>query len=113
MNLDNLTLGDIHKLKQLLQSVGDTPPTPTFPAEPGEKVLIRTVTVYHVGRVVRVEGNFLHLEGASWVADTGRFGEAISKGTLSEVEYVDRVAIAINSIVDVFQWKHDLPSSSK
>jgi hypothetical protein len=110
MNIEDITIGQLKALKGIL---GDPQQSrQAFPAEPSEKVLIRTVTVYHVGRVVKVEGGYVHLEGASWVADTGRFGESLRTGTLNEVEYVDQVAISLSAVVDVFPWRHDLPSKS-
>jgi hypothetical protein len=38
---------------------------------------------------------------------------AIKNGTLSEVEPVGDALVNINSIVDVFPWKHDLPKEQK
>ncbi len=79
----------------------------------GEKVFIRTVTYHAVGKVERIEDGMVELSDASWVADSGRFGEAISKGTLSEVERVGDMGVSLGAIVDYFAWKHDLPTESK
>ena len=76
----------------------------------GEKILCRTVTFYLTGRIVGSKGPFLLLENAAWVADTGRFADAIKTGALTEVEPVDiPVRVNIHSMVDVFPWLHDLP----
>jgi hypothetical protein len=76
----------------------------------GKNVFIRTVTHYYTGRLEAVEDGFLHLEQAAWVADTGRFGEALAKGTLSEVEpYPSGCAVSLGAVVDVSIWQHDLP----
>lgn len=79
----------------------------------GKKLFIRTVTYHLVGKVKAKIGNFFHLSGASWVADSGRFSDAIKKGTLSEVEPVGDAWVNINSVTDMFIWKHKLPTEQK
>ena len=77
----------------------------------GEKVFIRSVTHYHTGRVVREAGGFLFLEKAAWIADTGRFHDALVTGKFSEVEPAafGLVRVNISGIIDIFEWPHDLP----
>ena len=75
----------------------------------GEKFFFRTVTYHMTGRVKKVLGSILELENAAWIADSGRFMNAIKDGKLNEVEPVGRAYININSIVDFFPWKHALP----
>lgn len=76
----------------------------------GGKYFIRTITYHHVGKVIKVSGNLIELENDSWVADSGRFMQAIKNGTLDEVEPVGTAFINIASVVDFFPWKHDLPT---
>ena len=54
----------------------------------GKKLFLRTVTYHILGKVERVIGKLLCLSNASWVADSGRFMNAIKQGTLDEVEPV-------------------------
>ena len=75
----------------------------------GEKFFFRTVTYHMTGRVKKVIGSILELENAAWIADSGRFMNAIKEGKLNEVEPVGRAFININSVVDFFPWKHVLP----
>ena len=75
----------------------------------GEKFFFRTVTYHLTGRVKRVFGSILELDNAAWIADTGRFMQAIKEGDLKEVEPVGRAYININSVTDFFPWKHKLP----
>jgi hypothetical protein len=76
----------------------------------GKSVFIRTVTMYHTGRIVAIDGGFLVLEDAAWVADTGRFSDALKTGELSEVEPVEGlVRVSLGAVVDIFEWNHDLP----
>lgn len=79
----------------------------------GEKYFFRTVTYHMTGRVKKIIGNILELENAAWIADSGRFMEAIKKGTLNEVEPVGRAYINIDTVVDFFPWKHSLPETQK
>lgn len=81
----------------------------------GKQVLIRTVTHYWTGRIVGRVGGLLQLEDAAWIADTGRFGDALKNGTLNEVEpTADGFAlVSLGAIIDVVNWPHDLPKDQK
>ena len=79
----------------------------------GKAYFIRTVTYHLVGRVERVHDGFLCLTGASWVADSGRFTQAIKNATLNEVEPVGEVYVNLGSVVDAFPWSHPLPTHQK
>ena len=84
------------------------------PFEVGKAYFIRTVTYHLTGRVKRIRGQFLELEEAAWIADSGRFMEAINKGKLNEVEPVDvPTFVNIQSITDAFEWKLLLPREQK
>lgn len=79
----------------------------------GEKFYFRTVTYHLTGRVKRVMGSILELENAAWIADSGRFMNAIKEGKLNEIEPVGRAYINISSTTDFFPWKHPLPEKQK
>ena len=79
----------------------------------GKKYFIRTVTYHLVGKIEKIVGDFFVLSGASWVADSGRFTQAIEDGTLNEVEPVGEAMVNSKSIVDMFPWTHALPTSQK
>ena len=80
----------------------------------GKNVFVRTVTTYFTGTLVSVGDGFAALDDASWVADTGRFADALAKGMLSEVEpYPGSVFVSLGAIVDVCEWAHDLPRTQK
>ncbi len=84
------------------------------PIQVGNAVLIRTVTHYHTGLIVEINENHLVLEKAAWVADTGRFSNALESGTLNEVEpFNGPVAVFIAAIIDVTDWNHELPEKQK
>lgn len=75
----------------------------------GEKFFFRTVTYHLTGRVKKIIGSMIELENAAWIADSGRFMNAIKEGKLDSVEPVGRAYINLNSVTDFFPWKHPLP----
>ena len=80
----------------------------------GKSFFFRTVTYHLIGKVKNIlNGTFLQLENASWVADSGRFTQAIKDGTLSEVEPVGEAYINMETVSDFFPWKHALPTEQK
>ena len=110
MDINTLTLGQIKEIQSL---VGNN--QSSHPYEIGKNYLIRTVTMIQTGRLIAVTNQELVLEDVSWVADTGRFSEALSNGTLNEVEpFPDgKVIIGRGSIIDACEWKHSLPRKVK
>ena len=79
----------------------------------GGKYYFRTVTYHQVGEVKKIVGKFAFLKNASWVADSGRFMQAIKDGTLSEVEPVGDAFVNLDTVVDFFPWTHRLPTEQK
>jgi hypothetical protein len=79
----------------------------------GKNWFIRTVTYHWVGKVKKVSGKFFILENASWIADSGRFMQAIKDGELNEVEPVGIAIVNIETIVDICPWTHKLPTKQK
>lgn len=91
----------------------------TDPAEAsaliGTKVFVRTVTMNYTGRVADLTERWLVLEDCAWIADSGRWMQALANGTLSEVEpYPDgAVWVAMGAVLDISEWSHDLPRTQK
>jgi len=83
--------------------------TKKFGAEIGRAYFFRTVTYHYVGKVVAKDGAWLKLEQASWVADSGRFMQAIKNGTLAEVEPVGVAYLNLDTVTDFLPWNHELP----
>jgi len=76
----------------------------------GKKLFIRTVTYHFVGKVEKVLGNLLELSTASWVADSGRYMQAIKDGNLHEVEPIGQTWLNTQTFVEITPWNHDLPT---
>lgn len=83
-------------------NVADLPRGEGSPWVVGTNYLIRTVTMIDSGRLVWVGEHELVLEDAAWIADTGRFADAVAKGEFSEVEPfpAGRVIIGRGGIID-------------
>jgi hypothetical protein len=109
MNIDNMTVKEIKHIQALLKGNGDT-----HPYKIGKNYFIRTVTLFYTGKLIRVTSKEIVLENAAWIADTGRFMDAIKTGKLNEVEpFQDDVIIGRGAIVDATVWKHALPREQK
>ena len=85
-----------------------------YPFEINKNYFIRTITMALVGKLIEVYDDFLILSNASWVADSGRFNDALRLGLLMndnvDIEpFVDNVIVNKNSIVDMTIYNHDLP----
>lgn len=88
--------------------------TEPTPFKVGNAYLIRSATMINVGRVAAVSGGFIVLADAAWIADTGRYHDALSKGGLNEVEpYPDGCFVAVAGIIDAAPWTHSLPLKQK
>lgn len=97
MNIDDLTFDQI---KTLAASISHQIDNSAW--EIGANYLIRTVTMIDTGRLVAVTAHELVLEDAAWIADTGRFADAIAKAEFSEVEPfpAGRVIIGRGAVID-------------
>ena len=83
----------------------------------GDKILHRSVTMIEIGRVTRM-GVFpmpwVELEDGGWVAETGRFGQTLATGALSEFERAPGTFIVwLGAGCDTWPWTHDLPQMTK
>lgn len=84
------------------------------PVRVGNAVFIRTVTMYYTGTILEITERAILLGDAAWIADTGRFSNALKTGVLGEVEpYHAPVAINADHILDVTTWGHALPREVK
>jgi spore maturation protein CgeB len=99
MNLNELTLGQIKEVGNLL---GKTTAIEDCPFEIGENYLIRTVTFTLTGKVKSKTSQFLVLQDADWIADTGRFSQSLeNQDNFSEVEpFKNDAIVSKGSIVD-------------
>ena len=112
MNIEDMKLSDLLPLLKLLQHTIQL--ETNHPWEIGKIYLIRTVTMIDTGRLLSVTDQELVLEDAAWIADTGRFADAVEKAEFGEVEPFPKgkVIIGRGSIIDAVEIKQ-APRSQK
>ena len=71
-----------------------------------------------VGKLELVGEHELVLSSASWIADTGRFGQMLIDGVdkmeSSEIEpFIDDVIVGRGAIIDATVYRHKLPKKAK
>lgn len=99
----------------MAKSKTKTPPkSSNHSFEVGKCYLIRGVTMYYTGRLASISDTDLVLADAAWIADTGRFSDALRTGDLNEVEpFALPVIVPRSSIVDATEWTHALPREQR
>ena len=102
------------EIKELLKGLVPSSGNDSHSFEIGKAYLIRTVTMYYVGRLVSITDADVVLSDAAWVPDTGRFSDALKTGNLCEVEpFVDRVIVMRSGMIDACEWTAKLPRDKK
>lgn len=112
MDIDNLTVKEIKHIQSLLKG----PAEASHPYSVGSNYFIRTVTHHLTGKLVKVTSKELVLEQAAWIADDGRFHDALKTGNLNEVEPFPgdlQVIVGRGALIDAVIWNHALPRDQK
>lgn len=110
MDINALTIGEAKELANMFSGSSNH----ECPFKVGKAYFFRTCTYHLTGRVRSIVGGFLVLDEAAWVADSGRFSDALNKGTLNEVEPMpDGTVVALGAITDAAPWNHELPKEQK
>jgi hypothetical protein len=110
MNIEELTIKDARALVALFGGQNQN----ENPFKIGANYFLRTVTHHHTGRLVQVTQTELVLEDAAWIADDGRFSDALKKCEFGEVEPFPkgRVIIGRGSLIDAVEIDK-VPTSQK
>jgi hypothetical protein len=117
IDINSITIGELKELQSLVGNKNECSNS-HHPFKIGQNYLVRTVTMIVTGKLVAVFDTELVFETASWIADTGRFNEALKKGLLadssSEIEPSDHpVIVGRGSIIDMYEYHHELPTKTK
>jgi len=110
MKIDELTIKEARELATLFGGARND-----HPFNIGANYFIRTVTHHFTGRLVHVTTQELVLEQAAWIADDGRFSDALKKSEFAEVEPFpskQKVILGRGSIIDAVEIE-TLPCSQK
>ncbi len=104
MNVEDLT---IREAKELVAAFGDYKPSDDGHWKIGAIYLIRTVTMIDTGRLMKVTPQELVLRDAAWIADTGRFADALKSAEFGEVEpFPDgELIVGRGGIIDAIEIK--------
>mgnify|MGYP007080472048 CR=1 FL=1 len=109
ININELTISDIKTIQSLFSSKQEN-----SPYKIGQAYLIRTVTHHYTGIIKSVGDKELVLSSAAWIADDGRYFDALRDGTLNEIEpIIGDAIIGRGSIIDAVEWKHACPTEQK
>ena len=110
INVNELTVCQVKEISRLFKNqydgdliVGSISETlDTGPWEIGKKYFIRTVTMNLTGELISVSPQELVLKDAAWIADSGRFNEALKDiSKCDEVEpFINPAIIGRGSIID-------------
>ena len=111
MQIEELTIGQARELAALF---GQPQFTTAHPFKIGKPYLIRTVTMIDTGIVKAVYPTEIILTDAAWIAETGRFSDAVKKAEFDEVEPFPEgeVIIGRSAIIDAVEITK-LPRSQK
>lgn len=117
INIEELTIKQIREVAALVScgNKSSTVDASIFPYRLGKNYFIRTVTHHHTGQLVAVTEHELVLEKAAWIADDGRFTQALATSTFSEVEMFPagrQVIVGRGSVVDAVEID-TLPTTQK
>lgn len=85
------------------------------PWKVGKNYFIRTVTHHLTGKLIAVHRNELVLTQAAWIADDGRFADALKTETFNEIEpFPENREVIVNrqSLVDAVEL-NSLPTRQK
>jgi dTDP-D-glucose 4,6-dehydratase len=94
MNIDDMKHGD---LKAIAAMFGGQSQPQSSAYKVGEKRMFRTVTHIITGEIVSIHSDGVIVRDAAWIADTGRYADAVAKSTFSEVEpYPDGAEVVVN-----------------
>lgn len=103
------------EIEQAFVDVARQAGNPPLPFEVGKNYLIRTITMIDVGKVTKIVGNFIIMDNASWIADTGRWYECLKRpDVFIEVEpFTHPLIVNTQSIIDATLWPYSLPTEAK
>lgn len=112
MNIETLTIAEAREIARLFSQ--QTSPFVDNPYRVGANYFIRTVTHHYTGTLAYVGTQELVITDAAWIADDGRFSDALKSGEFSEVEpYPNgRVIIGRAAILDASEI-NSTPRSQK
>ena len=102
MNIEEITIKEAREIAALFGGKSTQP----CPWNVGKNYFIRTVTHHLTGTLVQVTEQELVLVDAAWIAEDGRFADAVATCNFSEVEPFPqgkRVIVGRGSLIDAVE----------
>ena len=99
-------------IKDLKELFGMQQKQPESILKEGQNVFVRTVTYHYTGKIktINLPAKEISLVDAAWIADSGRFANAMKTGDFSEVEpYPDNFELVINTQAIIEKGIIDFP----
>ena len=108
MDINNMTIGELKEIKQFLQMPVHELARDSHPYQINKNYFIRTVTMSLYGKLIAVHDQELVLQDAAWIADTGRFMDALQTGDFDEIEpFPDgELIVGRGAIIDAVVLQH-------
>jgi len=104
--MNDISMSDFFKMMEMFN--GKSEDQSTFKV--GERWVFRSVTHYNVGTITKVDSNFITLEQALWVANTGEYDDFLVDGKIERYKaYPGKVVINLGALCDAAPFDHDLP----
>ena len=82
----------------------------------GVNVFIRAIPFHYVGLLVDMDDEDIELAHASWVADSGRFADALATGSFEELEPYPgdgQILLRRELCAEISIWPHKLPREQR
>lgn len=93
--------------------------THRIPLGVGAPIFLRTLTNYYLGYYGGDYGEYILIDSAIWVANTGRYGDFMQNGADLdapglELEAADNTLyVNAKTVVDVCRWRHAMPTADQ
>ena len=103
-------------LKDLRELIGAEPESTALDQFIGQPIIVRTVTMIQTGRLKSHDRHFLVLTDAAWIADTGRWADALAgRAPFGEIEPFPNgdVLVGIGAVIDLAALSIDPPRDQK
>lgn len=132
MKLENLTIGQLDNLMELINSISEDSASDNSPVteksrvehhgevffEVGKSYFIRTVTHHYLGSVVAILPDGIVVKNCVWVADNGRFhkltsGEWDEKSEREPYPPEKAVMLYYQGMLDSMEWEWVIPGDVK
>ncbi len=99
------------KLKEEVKRIVQEGLVPPIPFEIGKTYIFRTITMCDIGRISDIVGNYIILENAVWIPDTGSWSKClVDPNEIQNVEpFASKVFLNTDSIVDASLFTLAIP----